>query len=417
MSQRAPRPRKVAVVCHYFPHYRTATLRRLAASKQNEYWFLAATWDPQRQGVKGSPIEQHSRFRSLWTWRLGSLFFQPGLLGWALGRQVDTLVIAAVPHCLSYWIAPWLARLRGKRVIFWTIGWIQDERGPKNLLRVAFYSLANSLLMYGHYGKVLAMQRGFRPERMHVVYNALDYETQSRHRSAVTPEMIQETRRSLFPDPETPILVCCSRLQPHRQLGLVIAAMARLREQSVCPNLLLVGDGPEKERLQQQAAEAGVPVHFYGACYDEAILSRLIMSCDLTVAPGMVGLTAMQSLAYGTPVLTHDDPYQQAPESDALEPGLTGQFFRYQDVDDLARKIREWFAQRPDRDLVRQSCLRMIERFYNPEYQARVIERAVAGEPANDLFWMYETETGGSALPGPDVESATHLDRQGEVTG
>lgn len=400
------RKRNVAVVFHFFPHYRDATLQKLARSTRNSYCFLADTTDPQRFGIKGSTIESDPEFHRIRTWRIGRVFFHPGLLAWAVGRKVDTFVIASVPYCLSYWILPLLARLRGKRVIFWTIGWIQDERGFKNWLRTTFNSLAHTLLFYGHHGKQLAMDRGFHSDRLHVVYNALDYESQKRFRSAVTPADLVQTRRQLFASPDDPVLVCCSRLQPHRQLGLVVSALEKLRGQGIRMNLLLIGDGPERERLEAQAAAAGVAVHFFGACYDEAILSRLIMSADLTVAPGMVGLTAMQSLAYGTPVLTHDDPYQQAPESESLEPGVTGQFFRYQDVDDLAAKILDWFERGPDREWIRQRCQNIIERFYNPDFQARVIERAVEGLPADDLFWMKEPPAGPAASGAEETAGA-----------
>lgn len=389
----------MAVVCHYFPHYRTATLLNLANSTEHEFLFLADTVDPNRAGIKPSPIVDHPKFRKLRAIRLGKFFLQPGLLGWALSKQIDTVLIVAVPHGLTYWIAPILARLSGKRVIFWTIGWIQDDRGPKNWLRMTFYSLANSLLIYGHFGKILGIQRGIPAKRMHVVYNALDYHSQKQFRQRVTPEQISETRIGLFRDSNLPILVCCSRLLPHRQLELAVAALGVLKRRGVHINLLLIGDGPERAKLESLVAQNQIEAHFFGACYDEAILSRLIMSSDLTVAPGMVGLTAMQSLAYGTPVLTHNDPFHQAPESDCLEPGITGQFFEYGNVEDLANKIDDWFACQPDREVVRNSCESIIEKFYNPEYQARVIERAVSGIDADDLFMLKESLVDGDRDP------------------
>jgi glycosyltransferase involved in cell wall biosynthesis len=255
---------------------------------------------------------------------------------------------------------------------------------------VRFYSLANAWLFYGHFGKQMAIQRGFPADKLHVVYNALNYSQQVAARRNVTAEDLQKVRQELFAEPELPILVCCSRLQPHRQLHLVIAAMRLLADRGCRVQLLLISDGPERERLESQAREAEVPVHFYGACYDEPTLARLIMAADLTVAPGMVGLTAMQSLAYGTPVLTHDDVDHQAPESESLTPGLTGQLFRYGDVADLAQQIAAWFAARPDRERIRQACEDIIKRFYNPEFQARVIDRVVGGLPADDLFWQRE---------------------------
>src|SRR5439155_1448825 len=106
-------------------------------------------------------------------------------------------------------------------------------------------------------------------------------------------------------------------------------------------NVLLVGDGPEKESLQSMAARLRIPVKFFGACYDEATLARLTMVAHVTVSPGKIGLTAMQSLAYGTPVITHDDHTAQGPEWEAILPGRTGALFHAGDVRHLASVIKE----------------------------------------------------------------------------
>jgi glycosyltransferase involved in cell wall biosynthesis len=140
------------------------------------------------------------------------------------------------------------------------------------------------------------------------------------------------------------------------------------------------------------AKELGVRVAFYGACYDEGVLARLIMAACATVSPGKVGLTAMQSLAYGTPVITHGQWDAQGPEWEAVIPGKTGDLFKYGSSDDLARILRRWTQTVRASQDVREACIRLIERFYNPVFQRRAIDRAVAGLAADDLFWQRESE-------------------------
>jgi hypothetical protein len=109
------------------------------------------------------------------------------------------------------------------------------------------------------------------------------------------------------------------------------------------------------------------------------------MISAVTVAPGMVGLTAMQSMAYGTPVITHGDFDNQMPEAEAIVPGVTGDFFERGDVADLARVLRKWTtAPRPEGQ-VQSACIRCIEERYTPEFQARIIDAAVSGVPAGEL--------------------------------
>ena len=46
---------------------------------------------------------------------------------------------------------------------------------------------------------------------------------------------------------------------------------------------------------------------------------------DITVSPDKVGLTAIHSMAYGRPVITHDNMDRQGPEVEAVIPGRTDQ--------------------------------------------------------------------------------------------
>jgi glycosyltransferase involved in cell wall biosynthesis len=185
-----------------------------------------------------------------------------------------------------------------------------------------------------------------------------------------------------FSDSKIPVLIYTGRLTKSKGLALLLTAMSQLQNQGFKTSLLLVGDGPEREPLTQLAKTSGVAVHFYGACYDEDRLAELIMSANLTVAPGKVGLTAMHSLIYGTPVITHDDPDDQMPEWEAIIPGQTGDFFRRGDVHDLARVIQKWSMLPWPDESIRKRCMSVIDCSYNPSFQRSIINRAVVGLPA-----------------------------------
>jgi glycosyltransferase involved in cell wall biosynthesis len=226
---------------------------------------------------------------------------------------------------------------------------------------------------------MIGVQNGFTGDTLYVVYNSLDYEAQRIARAKITDDHTKQVRGMIFPNQSKPILICTSRLIRLRGLELVLDAMSELQRQGFETSLLLVGDGPEREYLGKMARDLRLAVHFYGPCYDEDRLAELIMSANLTVAPGKVGLTAMHSLVYGTPVITHDDPAEQMPEWEAIVPGKTGDFFKRGDIHDLAKTIHRWCVRPwPDKG-VRKQCMEVIDRFYNPQFQRQAINRAVAG--------------------------------------
>lgn len=380
----------VAIVYHFFPHYRAAVMRELLGSTEHHY-VLVADERSTEPTINAWPIEDRSRFISAPCKTLfGRLLLQRGLLRLALDRRLDSVIYLGNPYFLSTWISALLARLTGKQVLFWTHGWTRDERGPKAWFRRLFYKLPHALLLYGHAAKMAGLARGLPREALHVIYNSLDYEEQKRIRAAITQADLIAVRRERFANPNLPLIVCSARLTRACRFDLLLEAQARLRDDGHPVNVLLIGDGAERSALEEQAAAAKLPVHFEGACYDEPRLARLITAADLTVSPGKIGLTAMHSLAYGTPVITHDDFESQGPEWEAILPGRTGDFFARGDVTELMHAIRQWTCGDKSRPEITTVCQNIVERFYNPGFQRRAIDRAVSGCQADDLFWIRE---------------------------
>jgi len=327
------------------------------------------------------PVESFSRCRYF---TVGPVVVQPGILATALSRGNDAVIMLGVSHWPLTWLAAALARLSGKRVLFWTHGWIRRERGLRGWLRKCFYRLADGLLLYGDTARQIGIEQGFDSRRLHVVYNSLDHDSHVMLRAPLNVAEAQRLRREWFNDENLPVVVCCSRLTVVRRLDLLVDAAAVLLRRGTPVGVLLIGDGPERENIAERAAERGVPIHFRGACYDEAELYRLVSCCNATVAPGKVGLTAIQSLSFGTPVITHADPDEQMPEWEAVVPGKTGSLFQANDVADLADTIAEWTRDPMPTEAHRQNCFRMVDHHWNPDYQLEVIERALQGLPAQD---------------------------------
>lgn len=106
------------------------------------------------------------------------------------------------------------------------------------------------------------------------------------------------------------------------------------------------------------------------------------MLSDICVSLGEIGLTCVHALAYGTPIITHDNPDLQGPEWEAITLGVTGALFKYNDPKDLARVLKEWLDRKVSRGESAEACRDIIKRYYNPEYKVKVINAAVQGVSA-----------------------------------
>ena len=95
------------------------------------------------------------------------------------------------------------------------------------------------------------------------------------------------------------------------------------------------------------------------------------------ISPGNVGLNCMHSLAYGVPVLTHDNLQFHGPEVEAIVPGKTGLLFEHNNYLDLLAKIKEWNSLKLTRQEIKINCQKVITDKYNPAYQAEKIIKAI----------------------------------------
>ena len=103
-----------------------------------------------------------------------------------------------------------------------------------------------------------------------------------------------------------PLLVSIGHLNARKGQDIAIAALERIPDAT----LILAGDGPERARLEQQAAARGLAerVRFLGAQPHEAVPS-LLAAADVMVLPTVSeGLANVwvEALACGTPVVTSD---------------------------------------------------------------------------------------------------------------
>ena len=301
-----------------------------------------------------------------------SYYWQRGVFQFKKQKVVDAYLLLGNPFCLSMWLL--LIQLSlfhpSIRIYMWTHGWYGRETFFKKKIKKIFFEMTDGVFLYGNYAKQLMVQEGFNAKKLFVVHNSLNYEQQLSLRNLMKTEDIYLKH---FGN-KNHTLIFIVRLTSVKKINLLIETIAFLKKQKQYFNLVIVGDGAEKENLQQLALKKGLlkNIWFYGACYDESINARLLYNADLCVSPGNVGLTAIHSLMFGTPVVTHNSFENQMPEFEAIKEGKTGAFFLQNDIYSMANVISNWFNMKISREQIRQNCYTEIDTQWNPRYQMRL---------------------------------------------
>ena len=122
-----------------------------------------------------------------------------------------------------------------------------------------------------------------------------------------------------------------SQLYPHKNIDLAIEAFKKIPEL----NLVIIGDGPEKERLVKKAFGFS-NIKLLGFVKDED-LSVYYKNClgYLICNEEDFGISPIEAMSFGKPVLA----YKYGGATETILEGKTGEFFDKLKVDDLSRAI------------------------------------------------------------------------------
>jgi len=137
------------------------------------------------------------------------------------------------------------------------------------------------------------------------------------------------------------VVLSCARLEAKNHFDLMVNCLPDLLNQF--PNLLwcVIGDGPEKDRLEACAARFGVShaIRWLGPIYEEEQLAPWFLTAKILVHPGAIGLSLLHAFGYGLPVVTHNNESQHMPEYSCLKNGVNGIVHRFADLDEMVKAI------------------------------------------------------------------------------
>ena len=305
---------------------------------------------------------------------LGRFYWQRGALSLLKSDYTD-IITPAEPFCLSSWALILFAKKFRKNIYTWTHGVYGNENVFKQWVIKWKISHLKGCFLYGTYAKDILVKWGVPEEKLHVVYNSLNYDEQLPLRNSISQsDFYQEHYKN-----NNYNIVFIGRLTAVKKLDQILRAVALLKEQGKLFNVTFVGDGPERQKLESIIRELSLEnnVWFYGACYDEKRIAEFLYNADLCVSPGNVGLTAMHAMTFGCPVISHNNYPMQMPEFEAIDDGKTGAFFKENDENNLADAIKMWFNTCGDRESIRKNCYKVIDEKYNPHVQLKTIKTTI----------------------------------------
>ncbi len=168
------------------------------------------------------------------------------------------------------------------------------------------------------------LHRGFAEEKTHLIHYGVARE---------------QFKQLNIPKNLTPLIGCLGRLKKYKSVDHLLEAFVIVRDEIPETQLLIVGDGDDKPRLQQLAESLGIAraVSFTGFVSEEEKvkhLNRIHIAVNTSAKEGW-GLTVIEANACGTPTVSSNVEGLR----DAVLDGETGLLYEYGDREQLAEKI------------------------------------------------------------------------------
>ena len=238
---------------------------------------------------------------------------QPGRdygVAWKLARHIRERGIKVV-HAHQY--TPFFYAALAKLAVAGQFRLILTEHGRhypdtvaplrRGLNRIVLDRLADAVNACCSFSaKALSRNDGFAGRRIEIVENGIVVE---KYRSNVDRSALRD---GLNLKNDRRYIAMVARFHPVKDHAMLMRAFARIAPLRNDVDLLLVGDGPLRANLEEQARQAGVAerVRFLGIRRDVAEILQAVDVFALTSASEAASLTLLEAMASGLPVVVTD---------------------------------------------------------------------------------------------------------------
>lgn len=330
-------PGSIAVLQTTIPDYRERFFVALGERLGSRLVLLAGDEDWYFEHSPRMPyVHTRNRFvvRRQLLWQSGAL------------RQLvraDVAVVGLNPRLLTAWLALALRRLLRRRTVVWGHAWPrQGSTSPTDRVRNLMRRLADTVIVYT--------------------------ETEADGVRAASPRSdVVAAPNALYPevdlvpaeptDGRTGSIVFVGRLTESKKPGLLLDAFRiAAPELPADVRLTYAGDGPLRAELEARATGNGLQgrVTFLGHVSSLDELRHIYADAIASASPGYGGLSVIQSLGFGVPMLiARDEPH--APEIEAATENHNVVMFEGDRPDALADALvnvvtdrKRWLARRAE---------------------------------------------------------------------
>lgn len=284
---------KIAILQPEIPHYRKEFFNLLQQKVDVMDLYVYNTFEHTKkngfnQDIKSLHFIPNFQIK-------GVLFYSPFQL---LTKKYDILILPLHQAHFTSWLLLSTQWLHRKKIVVWGQGisikrYIKEEKKP-NILLKWMIRMAKGIWIY--MPKELALWKNIFPrKKMTALYNTVGGAMEMIN---YKPILSKEELKQKYNINEKIIFIYCARFNTSlRRNDLLENTIQQLDSQKF--GFIIIGDGAVKPNFNVYNN-----VHDFGSFYDDTLKRELFSIADAYFQPAWMGLSIVESMAYGKPVFT-----------------------------------------------------------------------------------------------------------------
>lgn len=266
--------------------------------------------------------------------------FQTGMWNEVIADNI--MVLEMNPRILSNWLILVLRKMFKKQTLLWGHAWPRSgSKGKADFLRHLMRSLGSQIVVYTETQKTELKKK--MPEKP--IFSAPNSVFYKEEMSFINDE------NSCYN-----IIYVGRLIKSKKPMVLIKAFEQAIKHIPENCNLLIVGDGPERNSLEEYIERTSLSkrIKTFGHISEYETLKKLYDTSIISVSPGYIGLSVTQSFGFGVPMIVSKDE-NHSPEIEAVIDGFNAVYFETDNVDSLSRILideirnkKQWVAKREE---------------------------------------------------------------------
>lgn len=298
--------KRIALITPMLQPYRITFYEKLSKSDEAYQWKIfhgMSRKETGRPSFKGeAPFDEKGLPEHKFFIGPFKLVYNKGLYNEVKRYNPDLVILQGIAGDLSNRRVISWAKRKGKRIILWTCGWDPGlAKGKmlafKNFFVGTYFRKANIHLTYSSKANKYTEGMGVAPELITTCYNGIELDGMYAMEEDVAKKSADVIEKYGLKDRVTFLYV--GGLIPEKKIDLLLDAFMELGSRHDNIRLLIIGDGPLKEHLNQRLEEMkDERISYLGRIIDG--VDPYFAASDCLVLPGAGGLALNQAMFWRT---------------------------------------------------------------------------------------------------------------------